>query len=109
MLADSYWTTPKVNGVTGLICGPPTSTYPYGNCSLYPKDTWQGVARYAGARGRVSDTSRSLVLAPIWQDCASLFGGWSNGGGNKFEIVGFEEVFIDDVQSNGITPSASPS
>ncbi len=102
-LGDDTWTQPTVDGVNGLICAPS------GNCSINPPDTWQGVGRYIpGTGGASRDTSRSLVLAPIWQNCVSGINGWSNSGGNKFEIVGFALVFIDKVETTTITVNTLP-
>ena len=75
-----------------------------------PPDIWQGIGRYQdGSTGVISDTSQSLVVAPVWDSCKQKI---SPGyAGQKVKVIGFLEMFIDgmqgkDVQAHLVSPIA---
>lgn len=73
----------------------------------YPnQDVFVNLGQYASASGTISDTSRSLAIAPIWDDCnlPSFCPGNSFGNGTKVnvQVIGFALVFVDSVQGGNV-------
>ena len=77
---------PTDQGITDLI----------GN----PADVWVGIGEYMDSSGNINDTSRSLSVVPIWDDCTQTITSGTNG--QTVTVVGFAEVFIDGVQNNAV-------
>lgn len=71
-----------------------------------PPDVYYGVGAYLTSSG-MSNTSRSLVVAPVWDVC-SLPGfcptnSFPDGGANvQIPVKGFALIFIDGVQANDV-------
>ncbi len=71
-----------------------------------PPDVYYGVGAYLTSSG-MSNTSRSLVVAPVWDVC-SLPGfcpanSFPDGGANvQIPVRGFALIFIDGVQANDV-------
>jgi Flp pilus assembly protein TadG len=60
-------------------------------------DTWQSVGHYIdGETGAIKDTSRSLVVVPVW-DCTGV----AHGRPGTVSVAGFGIVFIDNGTHNG--------
>lgn len=87
---------PTTQGVKDLIGDP-------------PRDQYVGVGKYKApsdpAGGPYHDTSRALVIAPIWDAC-SMPGfcpaaAFPNGTQVSLQIVGFAVFFIESVQGGG--------
>jgi len=83
---------PTQQGVKDLIGNPPT-------------DTWASVGQYQTPNG-LSDTSKAVVLAPIWDTCgASGFcpaGDFPTGTNVPLQIIGFAVIFLDGIQGNDV-------
>lgn len=70
-----------------------------------PPDTYQGVGQYQRADGTVSDTSRSLVLVPVWDDCNTPSFCPTNklqGNNNSATVIAFALVFITGVPGGNV-------
>lgn len=83
---------PTIQGVRDLTGSPP--------------DVYYGVGEYQTSSG-MSNTSRSLIVAPIWDVC--LFPGFcpanklpDNGANVQIRVRGFALIFIDGVQGNDV-------
>jgi hypothetical protein len=83
---------PTKQGVNELIGSPP--------------DVYYGVGEYLTSSG-MSNTSRSLIVAPIWDVC--LLPGFcpanklpDNGANVQIPVRGFALIFIDGVQGNDV-------
>jgi Flp pilus assembly protein TadG len=78
-------TGPTNQGVRNLIGNPP--------------DLWISVGHY-NVDGVEMDSSKSLVVAPVWQNCdpPPIDPGTS---GQTVAVVGFFEMFVDDVSGGG--------
>jgi hypothetical protein len=87
-------TGPTQQGVDGLICGPS------GNCNKDPQDTWVGIGDYLSPSGQASSTSRSLTIAPIWDDCSQPINSGTNG--QQVQVVGFVEIFVDQMSGKNV-------
>src|SRR5438876_11022702 len=83
---------PTQQGVNDLVGNPPT-------------DTWGSVGQYKTPNG-LSDTSKAVVLAPIWDTCgASGFcpaGDFPTGTKVTLQIIGFAAFFLDGVQGSDV-------
>jgi len=83
---------PTKQGVTDLVGSPPS-------------DTWVGVGVYNTPNG-LSDTSKNVVLAPIWESCGLAGfcpgGKFPSGTGVTLQIVGFAVLFLDGVQGGEV-------
>jgi Flp pilus assembly protein TadG len=84
---------PTVQGVKDLIGNPPT-------------DTWTGtIGQYQTSSG-LSDMSKNVVLAPIWNSCAMPgfcpAGKFPSGTTVTLQIVGFARFFLEGVQGNNV-------
>ena len=71
-----------------------------------PPDTYVDVGAYLTSSG-MSDTSRSLIVAPIWNVCP--LPGFcpanklpDNGANVQIPVKGFALIFIDGVQGNDV-------
>ncbi len=93
-------TGPTASGVRGLLND--------------PADVWEGVGQYAINGGSTtSDTSRQLVLAPIWDTCGSTnvagttaycpAGSFPSGTTPQVAVVGFALLFVDGLQGNQVS------
>jgi hypothetical protein len=85
---------PTKQGVDGLICGPS------GNCNTNPPDTWGDIGDYISPNGTQSSTSRSLTVAPVWDDCAQTI--LPGTQGQQVTVIGFIEVFVDGIQGTKV-------
>jgi hypothetical protein len=86
---------PTKQGMDNLICGPS------GNCNTDPADTWGGVGvYYPPGGGPASSTSRSLQVAPVWDDCAQVINPGTNG--QQAKVIGFVEIFVDGITGNNV-------
>jgi Tfp pilus assembly protein PilX len=96
---------PTQQGVNDLVGNPPT-------------DTWGSVGQYQTPNG-LSDTSKAVVIAPIWDTCgASGFcpaGNFPSGTKVTLQIIGFAAFFLDGIQGSDVVAhltnvsSCSPS
>jgi len=60
-------------------------------------DTWVGVGQYQEPNGTISDTSRSLGVAPIVDVCSFTPCGVPSGTTPSFPVIGFAFIFIDGI------------
>ncbi|MCU1285266.1 MAG: helicase/secretion neighborhood TadE-like protein [Acidobacteriales bacterium] len=75
---------PTGQGVSDLIGSPP--------------DLWHAVDQYypGGDTSKTTDTSRSLSIIPIWDDCTPPGNTITTGtNGQSVNVLGFLEVFVD--------------
>jgi Flp pilus assembly protein TadG len=84
---------PTVQGVKDLIGNPPT-------------DTWTGtIGQYQTPSG-LSDMSKNVVLAPIWDTCSMPgfcpSGKFPSGTTVTLQIIGFARFFLEGVQGNNV-------
>lgn len=94
---------PTKQGVLGLIGNPP-DTWDSGN--PYPDN----IFRFTRPDGTSTDTSRSLIVAPIWDICS--MGAYCDSHGNfqlpasganiQIPVVGFALLFIDGTAGNDV-------
>jgi Flp pilus assembly protein TadG len=84
---------PTKQGVRDLVGNPPT-------------DTYVAVGQYKHADGTTSDTSRALIVAPIWDTCnmpnfcpANKF---PNGTNVNVSVIGFAMIFLEGIQGNNV-------
>jgi hypothetical protein len=73
-----------------------------------PSDVWNGFVgnvatfRFQGG-GTIVDTSRALVVAPIWDICTTLGAdGKLTGTGVQIPVVGFALLFVDGMSGNDV-------
>lgn len=78
---------PTKQGVDDLIGNPP--------------DTWIGPGEY-GTQAGTATTSRSLVVAPVWNSCDPANDIRSGKAGQSIEIVGFVTAFVVPMQGNNV-------
>jgi Flp pilus assembly protein TadG len=88
---------PTVQGVNDLTGSPP--------------DQWVALGEYRHADGNIYDTSRSLVVAPVWDDCTQNISPGYHG--QMVKVIGFIEMFVDgtsgsNVQAHMVAPIACP-
>ena len=67
-----------------------------------PSDQWVGIGQY-NVGGVTMTTSKSLVVAPIWNNCDPNNQIGSGNSGQKVEVVGFAELFVDGMQGSNVT------
>ena len=83
---------PTNQGVNDLIGNP-------------PDDTWIGVGQYQTANG-VSDMSKNLVVAPIWDSCSMAgfcpAGNFPSGTTVNLQIIGFATFFLEGIQGGDV-------
>lgn len=60
-------------------------------------DTWVAVGQYQQPNGTISDTSRSLGVAPIVDVCSFSPCGVPSGTTPLFPVIGFAFIFIDGI------------
>jgi len=101
---DSY------NVITGNTVGPTRSGI-QGLIGDPPRDTYVDVGQYHYPDGTTHDTSKALVVAPIWNPCATNLpdgtplcpgGQFPSGSGSNvppISIIGFALLFIDSVDN----------
>lgn len=56
-------------------------------------DTFLGIGQYESSTGVVSDTSRSLALVPVWNNCVQTIN--SGTAGQQAQVIGFLSMFLD--------------
>lgn len=100
---------PTIQGVNALIGSP-------------PDDLWTGtIGNYLVNGTTPMDTSKALVVAPIWSTCAS---GWCDADGDLtfpsgantwVQVIGFATIFLKEIQGNdvhayvvGVEPCENP-
>jgi hypothetical protein len=70
------------------------------------QDTYLGLGQYQRPDGTISDTSQSLILAPIWDTCnISGFcpgGKFGTGTNVSVQVIGFGLVFVEGVQGGDV-------
>jgi Flp pilus assembly protein TadG len=69
-----------------------------------PADRWIGIDQY-DVDGVTMDTSKSLVIAPVWEDCDPANQIISGTRGQTVAVIGFLELFVDRYQ-NGNGPGS---
>jgi len=82
---------PTKQGVDDLLGKPPT-------------DTWVAPGQYQTPSG-LSDVSKALVLAPIWDSCAAPFcpgNNFPSGTNVNLKVVGFAVLFLDGLQGSDV-------
>jgi len=83
---------PTKQGVNDLIGNPPT-------------DTWVSVGQYQTPKG-LSDTSKNVVVAPIWDTCGMAgfcpSGDFPNGTNVTVKVMGFAAFFLDSITGNDV-------
>lgn len=85
-LKTGAMTGPTAQGVRDLVGNPP--------------DTWQGINQYQHSDGNIYDTSRSLVVAPVWDNCTQNISPGYHG--QAVRVIGFIEMFVDGMQGNTV-------
>ena len=85
---------PTKQGVTDLVGNPPT-------------DTWTGTIGYYSTPTGYSDTSKNVVVAPIWDTCGTSgfcpAGDFPSGSSVSLTIIGFATFFLNGVESGDVT------
>ncbi len=71
---------PTTQGVRNLIDSP-------------HQDKWISIGNYQTDAGASLVTSKSLVVAPVWDDCSQTINPGTNG--QKVKVIGFLELFVD--------------
>lgn len=89
---------PTAQGVKDLIGNPP--------------DTWVAIDQYQHSDGLTYDTSKSLVTAPVWDDCTQNISPGYHG--QQVKVIGFVKMFVDgqtggDVMAHMVAPIACSS
>jgi hypothetical protein len=84
---------PTAQGVRDLIGNPPT-------------DSWTGtIGAYQTPNG-LSDTSKNVVVAPIWDSCSQAgfcpAGKFGSGTTVSLQIIGFATFFLEDIQGGNV-------
>ncbi len=77
-----------------------------------PADRWISIGNY-DVNGVTMSTSKSLVVAPVWNNCDPSNQIVPGTNGQQVEVVGFLELFVDgmqgnDVQAHFVAPIACP-
>ena len=69
-------------------------------------DVWEGIARYRRADGTLTDTSRQLIVAPVWDVCGTpgFCPAENFPSGTKVDVrtVGFALIFLEGIQGNDV-------
>ncbi len=72
-----------------------------------PGDEYIAIGQYRDSGGNTSDTSRSLIVAPLWDICA--LAGFcpgntlpDSGANAEINVAGFALIFLDGVQGNNV-------
>jgi hypothetical protein len=84
---------PTRQGVTNLIGNPPT-------------DSWTGTIGVYQTPNGLSDTSKNLILVPIWDTCSMAgfcpAGNFPNGTNVSLQIIGFATFFLEGIQGGDV-------
>ncbi len=72
-----------------------------------PPDLYVSMGQYQDSQGYMSNTSQSLIIAPLWDTCNTAGFCPDNrlpdGGANaSIDVVGFALLFVDGVQGNNV-------
>ncbi len=86
---------------TGNMVGP--TNQGISNLIGNPPDTFLGIGQYQTSGG-VSDDSQSLVIAPVWDNCAQTI--TSGTAGQKVNVIGFLELFINGMSGQTVSAYA---
>jgi hypothetical protein len=81
------------------VAAPRTAAAPAGIAVLTRRTLGGGVGDYISPSGTASSTSRSLTVAPVWDDCAQTINSGTNG--QQVTVIGFVGVFVDSADSKG--------
>jgi hypothetical protein len=65
-----------------------------------PSDTWISLDQYQTPLG-TSSSSRSLIIAPIWDNCSQQISSGTNG--QQVKVLGFLELFVDQLSNNSVS------
>lgn len=63
-----------------------------------PPDQWISLYQYRDSGGNISDTSKSLVSAPVWDNCSQTIN--PGTAGQKITINGFMLIFVDGMKGS---------
>jgi Flp pilus assembly protein TadG len=95
---------PTKQGVCDMICYNGANNCGNGNQCV--SDTFESIGHYRhpsvadGGDGLVSDTSRSLVVAPIIDVCSfCASGGFPSGGSCSLTVIGYAMIFVEGVDN----------
>jgi hypothetical protein len=84
---------PTKQGVKDLIGDPPT-------------DSWTGTIGVYQTPNGLSDTSKNIIVAPIWDTCSMAgfcpAGDFPSGTGVSLQIIGFATFFLEGIQGNDV-------
>jgi Flp pilus assembly protein TadG len=84
---------PTKQGVQDLIGNPPT-------------DSWTGTIGVYQTPNGLSDTSKNVVIAPIWDSCSMAgfcpAGNFPSGTTVSLQIIGFATFFLEDIQGGNV-------
>jgi putative Flp pilus-assembly TadE/G-like protein len=84
---------PTKQGVQDLIGNPPT-------------DSWTGSIGVYQTPNGLSDTSKNVVVAPIWNSCSMAgfcpAGNFPSGTTVSLQIIGFATFFLEDIQGGNV-------
>ncbi|HUR37729.1 MAG TPA: pilus assembly protein TadG-related protein [Terriglobales bacterium] len=92
---------------TGNMVGP--TRQGVGDLTGPTPDAWVASGQYRQEDGNLYDTSRQLVIAPVWDNCTqSVSPGYH---GQQVQVIGFVQLFIDgmsgsNVQAHFVSPIA---
>ena len=83
---------PTKQGVQDLVGNPPT-------------DTWTGtIGQYQTPNG-LSDTSRNIVVSPVWDTCGTAgfcpTGNFPSGSATV-QVIGFAAIFLEGLRGNDV-------
>jgi Flp pilus assembly protein TadG len=97
---------PTKQGVCDLVCYNGAASCGNGNQCV--RDSFVSIGHYQhpsvqdGGDGLISDTSRSLVVAPIIDVCSfCASGGFPAGGSCGLTVIGYALIFVDGVDNGG--------
>jgi hypothetical protein len=71
-----------------------------------PDDMWVALGEYLRSDGTISDVSKALVVAPVWDTCtlAGFCPGndFPSGANTQISVIGFALIFLDGMQGNDV-------
>jgi len=70
-----------------------------------PPDTWISSGNY-DVNGMTMSTSKSLVVAPVWDNCDPANAIVPGKSGQTVAVIGFMELFVDGMQGNDVLAHA---
>jgi len=98
------------SGVSEIVCG---QRYPVETGNMdgpthqgvrdligNPPDTWISIGQY-DVNGVTMDSSKSLVVAPVWEDCDPANTINPGTSGQTVAVIGFLELFVDGTVGGG--------